>query len=246
MVADSDIQRVSLQPAYILHSRDFRDTSAILDVLTPEYGRISLLAKGVKQPNSTRRAILQPFRSLLISWQGRGDLSVLTNVEEIGKPILLSDSYLACGYYLSELVQRLLSKSEQNMEMFANYDMSIRNLERKTNVEPLLRIFEIKALRALGLIPDFAHCVDENRAIEATQMYKYSPERGVISLDGDDPNGATVNVTGYTLMAMEQLCFKEASVLTEAKKLMRFILFHHLGEKPLRSRELFHIYAKNT
>ncbi len=236
-----NIERVQLQPAYILHSRDFRDTSKILDVLTPEFGRLHLLAKGVKQPKSTRRAVLQPFRSLLISWQGRGELSTLTSVEEVGRTLDLNGIQLVCGYYMSELLQRLLTKADSNVELFSCYDKTLRALKHTKNIEGLLRSFEISALRSLGQLPDFDRCVYGELPVESQLLYKYVPELGALPNDAETDYKA-IPISGKSLLAIHALEFSDPLVCKEAKNLMRWILLYQIGEKPIRSRELFHVY----
>lgn len=244
MMANS-VQRVSLQPAYVLHSRNYRDSSVILDILTPQFGRVSLVGKGVRQAKSERRALLQPFRSLLVSWQGRGSLFTLTTAEESGRPIMLENLALACGYYVSELVQRLLVQSEGSPELFALYDQTIRDLQKKCDPEPLLRQFEIRLLQSLGLLPDFSQCVDGHGRVDPQMVYFFEGGSGATpAIDLDASSG--VRVTGKTLLAMDSLNFSEPDVRQQAKTLMRSILREQLGDKPLHSRELFHVYAKNA
>ncbi len=240
---EQNVQRVTLQPSYILHSRDFRDSSVILDVITPTHGRVSLIAKGVKNSRSgARRALLQPFRSLLASWQGRGELCTLTTVEESGKPILLDGVYLICGYYINEIVQRLVSKGDSGAELFALYDETIRCLEDRQSPEPLLRRFEIKMLQLLGLAPEFSNCVYGNEPVDPQTSYSYVPDSGAIPIDDQQGLGG-IPVSGETLIAMDSLDFSNEASRKEAKRLMRRVLAHFLGDKPVRSRELFHVYA---
>ena len=243
MIERQDIQRVSTQPAYILHSRNFRDSSLILDLITPTYGRVSLIARGVKQTrNSARRAILQPFRSLLVSWQGRGELCTLTSVEESGKPILLDDVHLICGYYISEILLKLIARGEAGPEVFALYDETVRELELKKKPEPLLRRFEIRLLQLLGLAPQFAFCVDGHEQVEADVLYFYFPESGATPAESClQPGG--IKVTGKTLIALDSFDFSDDESRVEAKRLMRRVLAYFLGDQPIRSRELFHAYA---
>ena len=232
-----------MQPAYVLHGRDFRDSSLILDVLTPAHGRVSLVARGVKNSrNSAKRALLQPFRSLLVSWQGRGELCTLTGVEESGKPMVLHDVYLICGYYINEISLRLLGRGESGSELFALYDDTVRRLEAREKPEPLLRSFEIRLLQLLGLAPEFSSCVYGHESVDPSIEYVYIPEGGALPLtEAQDANG--VRVSGQTLLALDALDFSEESSRIEAKRLMRYVLSYYLGEQPIRSRELFAVYA---
>ncbi len=245
MSAGVNHSRVSLQPAYILHSRDFRESSAILDVLTPRHGRVSLLAKGIKRPGSARKALLQPFRSLLLSWfQGRGELYTLTSAEESGYPISLRGEYLACGYYITELTQRLTHQGEANTELFVLYDETVRQLEKQASPEHLLRIFEVRFLQLLGLLPDLANCVNGYEPVKADQVYHYLHESGAVPAELTSASSIE-RVSGKTLIALQKGEFNDDATLAEAKGLMRRILKDHIGDKPLYSRLLFNAYANS-
>lgn len=238
MVESNTTQRVSLQPAYLLHSRPFRDSSMIIDVLTPQFGRLSLMARGVRSGSSSRRAILQPFRSLLISWQGRGELPTLTTVEEAGAALMLEGVHLACGYYLSELVQRLVGSGEMQAEVFALYDRTIRSLAAREAPEQVLRRAEAGLLDALGLLPDLTTDTATGELVDTAGHYsvdvhegpRYSPESGS-------------TVAGSTLLGLSSGGLSDRRELAEAKHLMRRLIGYYIGDKPLKSRELFHVYA---
>ncbi len=242
MNVQQNVQRVSLQPAYVLHARDYRDSSMIVDFLTPEFGRVSLVAKGTRGGRSARRALLQPFRSLLISWQGRGSLQNLTSIEESGRAMSLQGVHQVCGYYLTELLHRLLSQGEVTTELFALYDRCIRELERRATVEPLLREFELCLLQSLGLLADLCICVDDDSPVSPERLYYFEPEVGV-TVEGVAHRAETAKASGRTLIALDKLDFSDAEVLRESKRLMRSILRYYLGEKPIKSRELFKVYA---
>ncbi|MDO6461164.1 DNA repair protein RecO [Granulosicoccaceae sp. 1_MG-2023] len=232
------VQRISLQPAYLIHSRPFRDTSLIIEVLTPQFGRISLMARGVRSATSNRRALLQPFRSLLISWQGRGDLPTLTAVEEAGKALLLDGIHLACGYYLSELVQRLVPGGEMQAEVFALYDRAIRELASAADPEQVLRLAEVQLLSALGLLPDLHSDAGSGELIEAAARYRLDAQVGALR---DDAGPGTVS--GRTLQALAAGVWEDRQTLTESKAVMRRLIGYYIGDKPLKSRELFRAYA---
>src|SRR3990167_1374131 len=104
--------RISLQPAFILHQRPYRETSVLLDVLTQDYGRLSLIARGVRKERSRLRAILQPFIHLLISFQGKYELMTLVTAESSGAPISLRRASLFCGFFFYELLVCGLQKKD--------------------------------------------------------------------------------------------------------------------------------------
>lgn len=243
MIIAQNVQRVSLQPAYVLHARDFRDSSMIVDFLTPEYGRVSLVVKGVKGARSNRRALVQPFRSLLVSWQGRGSLQNLTAVEESGRAMSLQGMHQICGYYITELLHRLLSQGEVTVELFALYDQCVRELEQKNTVEPLLRKFELSLLQSLGLLADLTLCIDDDSTVSPEMTYFFEPEAG-LRMAGVAHRAVAAKASGSTLLALDKQDFSSPQVLRESKGFLRAILRYYLGDKPIKSRELFEVYRK--
>ncbi|MGB1139895.1 MAG: DNA repair protein RecO, partial [Halioglobus sp.] len=119
--------RVTLQPAFILHSRPYRDTSVMLDVLTPEHGRIGIVAKGARR--SRRRgsdaALLQAFTPLLLSFTGRAELKTLTGVETAGVSSRLAGEHLYSALYINELLVRLLHRNDPHPRLFADYGLAL-------------------------------------------------------------------------------------------------------------------------
>lgn len=229
---------VSLQAAFILHHRPFRDTSVIADLLTPDYGRISVVAHGVRSAKSRRRVLLQPFRPVLASWSGRSNLRSLGAIEESGMPVPLAGSTLACAYYTTELALRLIPENIPNQIAFALYARTLAELSETTSLEATLRIFEIELLEVLGVLPDFSRCNDTAVSIDASQPYQFDPAAGRASA-GSEPVANCVPVSGKTLLAMSQRVFDDSLVLAESKRLMRRIVQQQLGGRELKSRDVF-------
>ena len=270
-----------LQAAYVLHYTPFRDTSFIVDFFTLEQGRIGLVARGARSAKSRTRALYQPFRPVLVTWiAGKGDLHTLTGIEESGPALDMGNSALACGYYLNELVLRLVGKSQAMPELFAHYALALANLSAVSggvagsgvsgsgvsgsgvseDIEVILRSFELQLLSALGLLPDFTRLADGCK-VDRDQSYRYFPENALTILDvsgqtdqksimksgmttpDTHPDGVTpdkgIKVSGATLHALALLDFSDSTTLAEAKPLMRHVLRTHLGDRPLRSREMF-------
>ena len=142
--------RIQLEPAYVLHSRSFRETSLIVEAFTREYGRVAVVARGVKSARSRRRNILQPFRPLLLSWNQKSDLGTLTGVDQVASPPALQGQALYCGLYLNELLMRLLHRGDPHIEVFERYRQILSELASDASPQPLLRIFEKHLLEAIG------------------------------------------------------------------------------------------------
>lgn len=227
------MSQIQLQPAYVLHRRDYRDSSLLLEVLSADHGRVGIVARGVRGKRSSRRALLEPWRALLLSWSGRGELRTLTGVEEAGPWQPLHGERLLCGYYLNELLLRLLHRDDPQDGVCQLYAESLARLRGESPSEPTLRRFELALLERLGYAPPL-DCTADGAPVEADREYGYLAESGPVPAAGQ-----RLRVSGRSLLALAAGRFDEPAVLREAKPLLRAILRSHLGDKPLKSRELF-------
>ena len=228
-------------PAYVLHCRPYRETSLLVDALSSEEGRISLVARGAKRKNSDLSGLLQPGQRLLLSWSGKGDLLTLTGAEA-DKPVTrFSQQRLLPVFYLNELVVRLLHRHEPHPDLFEAYDKSLRSLADDSVPEQLtIRKFEKRLLRAIGYGPVFDHDVDTGDPVEPGQQYYYQADRGPTGTR--PPHGDFINISGATLIGMLEESLTTSATRREAKRLMRYLLQKHLGDKPLASRALYRSY----
>ncbi|MFK5913085.1 MAG: DNA repair protein RecO [Woeseiaceae bacterium] len=232
--------RVSLQPAYILHGRDFRDTSRLLDIFTQDYGRITLVAKGARSARSKLQGVLLPFTPLLISWSGKGDVQTLTSAESLKNDIHLSGKQIMSGYYINELLQRLMTSHDPHPEVFDIYQTTLLSFE-KDNEEHVLRRFEKYLLAKIGygllLDTDFV----SGDKIRNDAFYHYHLEHGPVVVKSED-NSDTIQtelvISGKTLLELSVDNLSCSQSKKEAKQLMRMVLNHHLGGKPLKTRNL--------
>lgn len=240
------VQRISLQPAYILHQRPYRDSSALLEVFTPEFGRVGLVARGVRGKKARWSGLLQMFQPLLISWSSRGDLGTLTGVESQGPAMALAPAHIASGFYLNEVLMRLLTRHDAHEELFSHYDATLRGMaligssENPNQLEVLLRQFELQMLSSLGYGLVLDHDIDTGTPIEAARSYRYVVDRGPVRDSGEqDPDDVMgVSIHGRTLQELQAGILSDDQSRIEAKQLLRVIINHHLGHKPLNSRLL--------
>ena len=142
--------RVELEPAYILHTRAYRETSLILEVFTHGYGRTGLVARGARRPKSPFRGILNSFQPLRLSWSGRGELPTLAQAEQGGQSSQLRGDAVLAGFYVHELLLKLLQRHDPHPQLFGHYATLLANLADGQSVEKLLRIFELELLREIG------------------------------------------------------------------------------------------------
>ena len=228
--------RVELNPGFILHNRSYRETSLLLDVFSRLYGRVSLVAKGARRQKNNKRALLQPGRKINIAWSMRRELGTLTLVEPCRDSRPCGAGGLLTVFYINELLVRLLHRHEPHPELFDAYEETIDKLYDMSTEQQTLRIFEKRLLDALGygLVLD----VDtQGNAIRPAGHYNYLPEQGPVP--GATTGAGGLTISGQTLLALAAESLVDKSVLAEAKQLMRMVLRHLLGDKPLASRDLY-------
>lgn len=228
------MSRMQLEPAYVLHSRSFRETSLIVEAFTREYGRIAVVARGAKSPRSRWRNVLQPFRPLLISWNQKTELGTLTAVDQVASPPALQGQALFCGMYLNELLMRLLHRGDPHNEVFERYRQALAELSADSPAQPVLRVFEKHLLEAIGYAMLLDREYGNGTEIDPQNWYLYQPDRGPALHSGPGKG----RISGAALLALhtENL---HADFLPELRMLMRTVIGYHLGGKPLASLSLF-------
>ncbi|MEN9379120.1 MAG: hypothetical protein RJB15_798 [Pseudomonadota bacterium] len=232
--------RVTDEPAFVLHSIPYKETSLILDVFTRQHGRMALIAKGAKRPHSTLRPVLQRFQPLLVSWSGKSELRTLTKSEWVGgMPSLVGDALL-CGFYLNELLVKFLAREDEYEKLYDRYAETINALsalEESKGLEEILRPFELSLLQETGYAAALDRCVETNEAPIDHGQYVYQPEKGVRPVQADDPGHWPV-LSGRSLLAIAVGDFTDPVTLSESKQLMRFLLGLHLQDQVLTTRQI--------
>lgn len=234
---------VNTQIAYILHKRAYSETSSILEILTKDYGRLSLMARGSRGAKSKIAGNLLLFTPLVISWQGRGELPYVKSIERADlKAPALKHKALLSSMYINELLMYLLHKNDVHEAVFDHYHHCLYSLEAENELEICLRYFEIKLLELLGFGLNLSTEADTEAAIRVDAMYHYYLEHGPVESSGHSVAGVP-QVSGACLQALAvenyQVIAKTPQYLAELKRVMRFVINHHLGHKKLKSRELF-------
>jgi len=231
MVNDRSI----IHPAYILHRRPYSNTSLLIECFTLSHGRFPAVAKGVKRGNSASAGILQPFHPLLIRWSGKGEVKTLNSHEASAPPFLLRGQVLYCGFYLNELLVRLLQREDPHEHLFGIYGATLSRLSKGEPMQSVLRRFEIELLEQLGFGLILDRNAEDDSPLVPEQRYHYELERGPVPCNPTDSSG----ITGATLIGLRNGQFPDRASLIEARMLTRYVLGHYLGERPLKSRELF-------
>lgn len=227
--------KVTGQPAFVLHSYPHKETSLIVDVFTREYGRIALVAKGAKRPYSQLRGVLQTFQPLQAGWTGKSELRILTGAEWVGGMLPLEKTALLCGFYLNELLVKLLARDDPHPVLFDHYVATLNQLAHNEPPPIVLRKFERALLKETGVAADLTRCTATRQAVDAGQVYVVDPERGPRPARAAD---AWPRITGKTLLDMEREDYLDGATQAQSKLLMRFLLAHQLGGATLNTRQI--------
>ena len=226
--------KIELTPAFLIHRRTYQDSSLLLDFFTRHYGKIRLVARGAR----SNKTSLQMFQRLNISFKGRSDLKNLTNWEPSDQPRRLIGNDLILAMYTNELLSRLLPEGEKHQKVFDGYwnYLGMINIQSDTDKEYSLRLFENLFLEELGYGLEFNKDFKGNH-IDSKLEYHFQEHNGFVPrVDG--------NIPGDVLLLVDDidnnghLSIDHLSIL---KKLNRKRLRSILGEKPLKSRELFFV-----
>ncbi|MCC7277165.1 MAG: DNA repair protein RecO [Chromatiaceae bacterium] len=225
-----------LRRCFVLHRHDYGNTSLLLDLFCAETGRLPVLAKGAKRGRAPAAAILQPFRPLWANWTGRGEVRTLTSAEPAGRALELGGQAIFCGFYLNELLTRLLGRGIPHPALFAFYHAALAGLAAGEPLETRLRQFELRLLGEIGYGPQLDQ--DERGPVAPEARYRCAagqPPRRVLAGEG----GAQ-SISGATLLALATgEPMDDDQQTREARHLLHSLLAPHLGPKPLKSRELF-------
>lgn len=229
--------RCDSERAYVLHAYPFRETSLVVEVFSRNHGRLGLVARGARRPRSALRGLLLAFQPLLLSWAGKSELRTLHKAEWQGGMPPLRGTALMCGFYVNELLVKLLARDDPHEALFDLYDCALRDLAAAPSPEPVLRGFERALLRELGYALPLDRDAETGNPVEPAASYVYLIERGPVKSD----RGAGENrleLAGRTLLAMTRDDYSDPLTLQQSKALMRSIINHYLGQQTLHTRQL--------
>lgn len=236
-MSSSDKVRPDAQPAFVLHHYPYRETSLVIETFTRDFGRVALMARGARRPKSALRGVLLAFQPLLIGWSGKSELRTLHKAEWQGGYLPLKGLSLICGFYLNELLLKLLPRDDAHDRLFATYQETLDALSLNGNHAAILRGFEKNLLRELGYALTLDLDVASGRPVAAERRYTYVIERGPIALDGAGRQNE-VELSGQTLIDMQSDNYTSAVTQQQSKALMRMLINHYLGNQVLHTRSL--------
>jgi len=225
--------RVEQQPGFVLHARAWRETSLLLEILSRDFGRIGLVARGVRAARSrTPRALLQPLTPVNLAWTGQGELATLTAVEATGAPLRLAGEAVLCGLYLNELVTRLLPRGDAHPGIFAAYLTTLQGLAAQTPHAWQLRRFERDLLAELGYGLVLEHAADTGMPLAPAAQYAYRLDSGPVAWHAASDG---LKLRGSALLALAADREPDAEDLGSLRRLLRALIAHHLDGPGLRA-----------
>jgi len=229
--------RVDGEAAFVLHTYPFRETSLIVEAFSRDHGRVALVARGARRPRSAMRGLLMAFQPLELGWFGHGEMRTLAKVEWVGGQPLLRAQALILGYYMNELLLKLMPRDDAHPALFQAYVEAVHALAIGEDSQASLRRFEKTLLKELGYGLTLDREAGSERPIVPQKRYAYIVERGPVPSSGSEHE--TESFTGRALLAMAQDDFSEVETLAQAKQLMRTLIHHYLGGQRLSSRRVF-------
>ena len=241
------MKRISDEPAFVLHRYDWSESSLILEVFTRHHGRVALVAKGAKKPSSNFRPVLLPLQPLRVAFGGDAEIRTLKGAEWVGGQVMPTGEALLSGYYLNELLLRLLARDDAHPRLFDAYAATVSVLasEHGEALEPALRAFELLLLREIGLLPSLDLQTLTLGPLEADARYSLVPEAGLVASRDSEVRGS---LSGSQWQALQRALDdtapfnatlqQAAHMMAELKPQLRTLLHYHCGVTTLRTRQL--------
>ncbi len=248
-------KRITDEPAYVLHRYDWSESSLILEVLTRHHGRIALVAKGAKKPSSNFRPILLPLQPLHLAFGGDAEIRTLRSSEWMGGHVMPTGEALMAGYYLNELLIRLLARDDPHPALFDAYSLTVHIIAQEgrgsgygtdslQTLEVALRAFELMLLREIGFLPSLKSQTANLANLQADTAYVLIPEGGLRAAHAEDRS----SLTGTQWLSLQaaldsetpfsQLLQACSTCLQPLKTQLRTLLHYHCGVSTLKTRQM--------
>lgn len=224
--------RVDHEPAYVLHTQPWKETSLIVETFTAGHGRVGVVARGARRAHAALRTRLLAFQPLALSWAGKGGLKTLHSAEWQGGALQLAGRALICGFYVNELILKLLPPDDPHEALYRSYERTLHALAKAEDPQPVLRRFELDLLSELGYAQTLDRTV-EGEPVRADARYGYVFGQGVVPAQGTEPA-----CSGKALLDMAAGDYSDPCTLAQSKQLMRALINHYLGDRPLHTRQL--------
>ncbi|MFN0164527.1 MAG: DNA repair protein RecO [Burkholderiales bacterium] len=223
------------EAGFVLHCYPYSESSLIVETFTRRCGRVPLLAKGARRPRSTLRGLLLQFQLLELSWAGRGELRNMVRAEWLGGTPPLPQTRLFCGFYLNELLLKLLARDDPHAALFDAYCSALMRLAGGEREAAVLRDFEVVLLREIGYAVNLA-CESGGEPVRPAERYTVDPDHGVRRLEGRASSG--FEVAGADLLSIAAGEFADPRIAQLSKQVMRMLIERRLGGRTVATRRV--------
>jgi DNA repair protein RecO (recombination protein O) len=227
-------RRVEHEPAYVLHAYPYKETSLVVEAFGRRTGRVGLLARGARRPRSAMRGVLLAFHPLRLTWSSGAELGTLVSAEWSGGIPALSGAGLMCGFYLNELLLKLVPRDDPHELLFDAYAGCLARLAAGGDHAAVLRAFELRLLGELGYAPLLERDAASGAPVDPARRYRFEPERGPVAANG--AAGGELVLRGQTLLDMARGDYARPETRDEARRLMRALIGERLGGQALHTR----------
>lgn len=165
--------------AIVLRRTDVGEADRLVTVLTPERGKLRLLAKGARRPTSRKAGHLELFTHVHLLVAEGQSLDLITQAEtvEAFRPLREDLLRAAHAYYVAELVDRFAPEELENRDLFHLFRDTLERLARTSNLPLTTRYFELHLLQVAGYQPQLYRCVRCGTLLEPVQNW-FSPVDG--------------------------------------------------------------------
>jgi DNA repair protein RecO (recombination protein O) len=228
-------RRAEHEPGFVLHAYPYKETSLIVEAFTRSFGRVGLLARGARRPRSMMRGVLLAFHPLRMTWSVSAEMGTLMSAEWGGGQPALAGIGLMCGFYINELLLRLLPRDDPHEALFDAYGAALARLATGEAQAAVLRSFERRMLAELGYAPVLDRDAANGAAIEPAKHYAYEAERGPVETRRKDGDSV---ISGRTLLDMAADNYDNTRTRDEARRLMRTLIAERLGGQELFTRTM--------
>jgi len=235
--------------AYVLHRHDWSETSLILELFCRDQGRIVVAAKGAKRPYSQLRSVLLPFQQILVTLgrppkDEQAEIVTLRGAEWAGGLPMIAGGALFPGFYLNELLLKLLARGDPHPAVFDAYAATLGSLDVRNDLltQAALRAFEFVLLRELGHLPVLDRFTATQERPDPDEPCALHPEIGLREAQPEEPA-----LSGRRWLAIQQALDAQAlgelqqvclDGLRPLRDMLRSVLHYHLGQSPLRTRRV--------
>ncbi len=239
------MKRIAHEPAFILHGYDWSESSRIVEAFTRHHGRVALVAKGAKKPSSNFRPVLLPLQPLHLSYAGDAEVRSLKGAEWIGGYVMPTGAALLSGYYINELLMRVLARDDPHPVLFDAYSSTVELLATQgpEATQLALRAFELLLLRDIGFLPALNVQTASLQPLQSGERYTLVPEGGLRLAHADDraalPGAQWLSLQQALgdvapLTALLKVC---AELPVDIKLILRQLLGYHCGGNGLKTRQ---------